>query len=217
MAYSTVYFILQWPDRYASCGQGNPSAATDLDLEFVHQDGTPWLVNSQQLGSFDNNLGQDPVEVFGVSVGAPASGFLVEAGLKIHLKSGAAPPLVKILWCAVSGSIGPEEYYTDSSTLYGHMNARGAMAVGTASFCNTPAFGISPPVNEYFSSLGGTPIYFTPAGTANYELRNKPDFTAPDGGDTTFFGADRDRSGGDGFPNFSAPPPRLRTPPASLP
>lgn len=202
MAYSTVYFILQWPDRYASCGQGNPGAATDLDLEFVHQDGTPWLVNGQPIGSFDNNLGQDPVEVLAVSVGAPTDLFYVHAGLKIHRKSGAAPPLVKLVWYTVSGSTGQEQYYTDSSTLYGHMNARGAMAVGAAWYCNTPAFGISPPSLEYYSSMGGTPIYYNPDGTANYEVRNKPDFTAPDGGDNSFFGSDRDCSGTDGFPNF---------------
>ena len=202
MAYSTVYFILQWPDRYASCGLGNPGAATDLDLEFVHQDGTPWLVNGQPIGSFDNNLGQDPVEVLAVSVGAPTDLFYVHAGVKIRLKSGAVPPLVKLVWYTVSGSTGQEQYYTDSSTLYGHMNARGALAVGAAWYCNTPAFGISPPSLEYYSSMGGTPIYYNPDGTAHYEVRNKPDFTAPDGGDNTFFGSDRDCSGTDGFPNF---------------
>lgn len=203
MAYSTVYFILQWPDRYASCGQGNPGAATDLDLEFVHQDGTPWLVNGQPVGGFDSNIGQDPVEVFGISVGPPTDLFYVHGGIKIRRKSGAAPPLVKLVWYTVSGTTGQEQYYTDSSTLFGHMNARGAMAVGAAWYCYTPAFGFSPPSLEYYSSMGGTPIYYNPDGTANYEVRNKPDFTAPDGGDNTFFGSERDCSGTDGFPNFS--------------
>ncbi len=204
MPKSSVYFILQWADRYASCGQGNPGAATDLDLEFVHQDGTPWLVNGLPLGSFDNNIGQDPVEIFGVAVGSPSSGFFVEAGLKIHLKSGTPPPQVKLVWFVVGGSMGQEQYWTDSSTLYGHMNAAGAMGVGAAFFCDTPAFGVSPPLSEYYSALGGTPIYFKPDGTAHYEMRNKPDFTAPDGGNSSFFGQDRACGGvGDGYPNFS--------------
>ena len=46
---------------------------------------------------------------------------------------------------------------------------------------NTPAFGVSPPVLETFSSSGATPILFDLAGNrlATAEIRAKPEIVAP--------------------------------------
>jgi hypothetical protein len=84
-----------------------------------------------------------------------------------------------------------QEFATNSGTLYGHANAVGAEAVGAAAYFNTPAFGVSPPVLEDYSSRGTTPILFDQAGNrlATPELRAKPEIVAPDGVDTTFFGS----------------------------
>jgi hypothetical protein len=198
----STYFVLQWPDRYASTAPGNPGAATDLDIELVNPDGTPVTYQNAAgqvvpLGGFTPNIGLDPVEVFGVSVNA----FGVNCGLQIKLKQGPAPSRVKILWYS-SGHVGQQEWNTASSTLYGHMNAAGAMAVGAARYCNTPAFGRTPPQMEYFSSAGGTAIYYLADGRPTYELREKPDFTAPDGGNTTFFGGGDYCGVTDSYPNF---------------
>src|SRR5258706_5959071 len=68
------------------------------------------------------------------------------------------------------------------------------MCVGRGNYLATPAFGVPPPQLETsFSSTGGTIV----GGI----VRNKPDFTAPDGVSTTvnFGNGDTD---GDGFPNF---------------
>jgi subtilisin family serine protease len=83
--------------------------------------------------------------------------------------------------------------------LYGHPNAAGATAVGAARYSHTPAFGVDPPLVEYFSSAGGTPILRDTSGAAIVELRQKPEIVAPDGGDNTFFGSDYE---GNGWPNF---------------
>lgn len=94
-------------------------------------------------------------------------------------------------------------YATHSSTIYGHPNAAGAMAVGAIPYRQTPWFGT--PIDqgkiEYFSSAGGTPTFFYPDGTrrATPEVRLKPNIIAPDDVDTTFFGQDTD---GNGWPNF---------------
>jgi subtilisin family serine protease len=189
----TTFFVFQWPDRYASTAPGNAGAQTDLDIELVYRDGR----SMGGMGSFNLNLGSDPTEVFGVTT----SGWLLEAGLRIRLKSGNPPPLVKLLWYAERG-LGQEQYHTYSSTLYAHMNARGAMAVGAARYCNTPAFGQSPPLIEYFSSAGGTPIFYTPEGSPMYELRERPSFVAPQGGNNTFFGGSDYCNVVDAYPNF---------------
>ena len=40
---------------------------------------------------------------------------------------------------------------TNSGTIYGHANARGAAAVGAAFYGWTPEFGVNPPILESFS------------------------------------------------------------------
>lgn len=69
------------------------------------------------------------------------------------------------------------EYNTGNSTIVGQANAMGAIAVGTAHYLNTPAFGVDPPTIASFSSTGGT--------TINGITRPKPDIVAPNGGNTT--------------------------------
>ena len=70
---------------------------------------------------------------------------------------------------------------TGTSTIVGQANAAGAITVGAARYTQTPAYNVTPPLIEYYSSLGGTPV------TVNglVEDRHKPDFAAPDGGNTT--------------------------------
>ncbi len=94
-----------------------------------------------------------------------------------------------------------DEYATNSSTICGHANAAGAEAVGAARYDATPAWGVVPPLLEFFSSAGGTPILFDTAGNrlAVPEIRVKPGIVAPDGGNNTFFGGDYEP---DGLPNF---------------
>jgi hypothetical protein len=93
------------------------------------------------------------------------------------------------------------EHVTASGASYGHASAQGAEGVGAAFYAETPAFGVSPPLIELFSSAGGTPILFDEDGRrlASPENRQRVDVTAPDGTDTTFFGS---FAGPGPFPNF---------------
>jgi subtilisin family serine protease len=102
----------------------------------------------------------------------------------------------------VFGSSTIDEFATNSSTLMGHANAAGAQAVGAAFFAETPEFGVSPPALEPYSSAGGTPILFNANGTrrSSPEIREKPEITAVDGVNTTFFF--NDSYGIDGIDDF---------------
>ena len=93
---------------------------------------------------------------------------------------------------------------TRSSTLFGHPNAAGAMAVGAVFYKKTPAFGQSPPVLELFSSAGGTPILFDVNGVrlSTPTDRRKPEISCIDGADTTFFPPGGRDVEDNGFPNF---------------
>lgn len=94
------------------------------------------------------------------------------------------------------------DFATNSGTLIGHANAAGAAAVGAAFFNDTPEYGTTPPVLEPYSSAGGVPVLFSANGSslASPEVRLKPDITAVDGVNTTFFFADL--YGNDGVDDF---------------
>ena len=89
---------------------------------------------------------------------------------------------------------------TNDGTVYGHAAATNAIAVGAASYAQTPGFGVNPAVVESFSSGGPTRIFFDTAGNPISVVRQTPEITAPDGGNTSFFGADDGDA--DSFPNF---------------
>jgi len=69
--------------------------------------------------------------------------------------------------------------------------AAGAGSVGAAFYFDTPACGSAPAVLERYSSEGGDPILFDTGGNrlATPQVRNKPDFVAPDGVNNTILGA----------------------------
>jgi len=94
------------------------------------------------------------------------------------------------------------EYTTPNATVIGHANAAGATAVGAAFFADTPEFGVAPPQLELYSAVGGTPLLFDTSGTAlaTPEVRPKPEITAVDGVNTTFFF--NDSYGDDGIDDF---------------
>ena len=181
----------QW-DSPAFSVSGAPGSPNDLDVYVLNADASRVVA-----GSIFDNGGNDPIEVFSFinNTGAAA-----DFNIMIVKFAGANPGLIKYVLFSFDGTI--QEFATNSGTLYGHANAVGAEAVGAARYINTPAFGVSPPVLEVFSSTGSTPILFDQAGNrlTTAELRTKPEIVAPDGGDTTFFGSpDFD---GTGFPNF---------------
>lgn len=181
-----VIFVLQWDDPFYSVS-GTPGADTDMDMILYSSKGVA------QVGGIDANIGGDAVEIFSFTTkGGPAKNYR----LSIDHNAGPAPGRVKFVYF---GDMTINEFSTDSATSYGHPIAAGGQAVGATRYSQTPAYGVVPPLIEYFSSKGGTPILFDTSGNPVNQLRQKPDIVAPDGGDTTFFGSDYE---GNGYPNF---------------
>jgi hypothetical protein len=91
-------------------------------------------------------------------------------------------------------TIDPPSGFQGSSTAWGHNNSRLGAAVGAAAYWNTPAYNHKIPLLTSFSSWGGTPIFFDLDENGETirlpepEIRQQPKFTAPQEGDTTFFG-----------------------------
>lgn len=178
--------VLQWDQPFASASRNGKGSASDLDL-LLFDDAGNLLPTDEATGQFpvsaDNNVGADPVEAvqYYNRTNAP-----LNINVVISLCQGPQPTLMK--WVDY-GSASGVEYATNSGTNYGHSNSAGGVGVGAARFYRTPAFGQNPPLLESFSSAGGVPILFNKNGNRIApEFRQQPRFTAPDGGNTTFFG-----------------------------
>ncbi|MEM6325478.1 MAG: T9SS type A sorting domain-containing protein [Bacteroidota bacterium] len=100
------------------------------------------------------------------------------------------------------------------ATSYGHANAAGAFGVGAAPWFDTPPFtAAAEAVPESFTAYGGVLVRLNADGTfkATPEDREKPDVTASDADNNTFFGFDATEDP-DTNPNFfgtSAAAPNL--------
>lgn len=189
---------LQWDQPFYDAGSGSPGSANDLDLFLFDDPPTTVLWSSE-----DRNVGGDPLEVLALTNPGPLTAFNI-AIAKYLPAGGPEPELLKY----VGHNILINEWDTDSSTIFGHANAAGAVAVGAAWYYKTPEFGTDPAELEPLSSGGGTPILFATDGTrlSAPEYRLKPLIVAPDDANTTFFGLDiadpGDGSDTDTYPNF---------------
>jgi len=189
-ANSQVVFVLQWDSPFYSVS-GSPGAQTDMDILLY---ALPLPASGRPItGATTNNIGGDAVEIFSYTNTSSSS---VSYQIAIEKVSGPDPGRIKLVYF---GNMTVDEYATNSSTSYGHPIAAGGRGVGAARYSWTPAFGVSPPNVEPYSSAGGLTILFDTAGNPINELRKKPDIVAPDGGNNTFFGSDYE---GDGYPNF---------------
>ncbi|MCE2845971.1 MAG: S8 family serine peptidase, partial [Sphingobacteriales bacterium] len=170
---------LQWNDSIYSLGQ-LPGATHDLDIYLVDDAGAPLFGFNRK-----NNWG-DPIEVLPFTVYGTSA-----INLMVTKTWGATN--VEFKYIIFRGEAVINEYNSGTATCVGQANATGAMAVGAVLYSNTPAFGVSPPTPAGFSSTGGAAVRGV--------VRSKPDFMAPNGGNTTVqLGAPN--IDGDAFPNF---------------
>ena len=171
---------MQWDAPYASASAnagGAASPTNSVGLYLINAAKTAALASSTT-----SRVGSDAYQILGyTNSGASA----ITAYVAMKVTAGANPGYVKhVLY---NGTI--VDFDTNSPTASGHNIAPGAVAVGAAFFANTPAFNVSPPLKESFTSLGGAGIRFNANGTAkaSTEVRNQPLVTGPDGAATTFF------------------------------
>lgn len=176
----TYTIVLQWEDAIYSLGNSPAGAANDLDIYLTGPGG------STLFGFNRNNSGGDPIEILPFTVTAPT-----QANIMIIRAAGSAA--VNFKYVVFRGNLAITEYNSGTSTIVGQANSAGAITVGAVRYVNTPAYGVSVPVLETFSSTGGTPV--------NNTLRNKPDITGPDGVNTTVDFSSLNIEG-DQFPNF---------------
>lgn len=200
----------QWSEPFASViPAGSPSmvgANTDMDIYLLRSKPTgPISAGSATIvaRSTDDNVNADPLEI--LSYSNPGNTTTTTFYLLItRFSASGNPARLKVIGFTDFGFPPSASALPgiNAGTAYGHPNASGAIAVGAASYDDTPAFGRTPPVLEYYSSKGGIPVYFRPDGSAYPTpiVRQKPEIVASDNVNTSFFGYDYEN---DGAPNFA--------------
>ena len=180
---SAIRLSLQW-DQPAFSISGAPGAASDIDIFIINE-----AITSALAFGLDFNIGGDPVETISYTNATDMPQVL---NIGIGLFGGPPPGLIKYIDFQRDARFLEFEEDTRHATSFGNANAGGAISVGAAFWGDTPAFGQSPPLLEFFSSRGGVPILFDLEGKrlASPLIRQKPEIVAPDGGNTTFFGFD---------------------------
>jgi hypothetical protein len=173
-----IIVVLQWDSPFFSACPPSTSncQSTQNDLDLYMFDAS---ASNIITGVTSNNITMgDAVETFGVTNSGSTP---LTVNLMIVNRSGSNPGLFKYVYFFSGSPPTINEFNTQSGTIYGHANAVGAEAVGAARYSRTPAFGVSPPELESFSSSGGTPILFDTAGNrlANAEIGSKPEIVAP--------------------------------------
>ena len=173
----TLTLSLQWDSPFFSVSGGG-GTRNDLDIYLLNAAG-----NRVVAASSTADIGGDAFEFLDFTNNGPTADF----NLVIVLFEGTPPGLLKYIHFGDDATI--REFATNSSTLFGHPNAAGAVAVGAASYRDTPAFGINPPRLQSYSSGGPTPILFDTAGhrVPAPVIRPKPEIVAPDAVATSFF------------------------------
>lgn len=185
-ANASVLIYFQWDDPYKTGGGPGGGAKSLLDM---------CLTDGPAGGVVDSNIefcagpvatGDDPFN--GLQFSNP-NNTPVQAGLIIGVVKGSPlPGRIKVVYSGISLN----QFATNSGTVQGHPGAKGANAVGAMYFRANPVClpaTYSQYALESYSSSGGTPLLFDVNGTrlTTPEIRQKPDFVAPDGGSTTFF------------------------------
>ena len=193
---------LQWDQPAASASPGNGPTG-NLGLFITDANG------NVLRAAVTNQIGGNPFQ--GMSLSGLTGACYVEVGLQ---QGTTAPTNIKLINITNNYDLthlaifGDQASNTNSGTLFGHAAAEGAIAVGAVYYQNTPAYGVSTPVNEGYSSSGPDTLYMDAAGNRlPTPLSQHVSISATDGVDTSFFtgwypdvsAADSDS---DGFPNF---------------
>jgi Subtilase family len=199
-----ISLVVGWDQPFVTGAPASGGATSSIDI-CVSGAGGDLVTDNNAFTPVNctgpNSLGGDPIQVLILGNPANASGPspATTAALTIGLAGGTSPPgRIKFLLAdngagaKISSSLAP-----GGPAMQGHPMAATAAAVGAAFYFNTPQCGTSPATLHTYSSAGGDPTLFDVSGArlATPQIRNKPDFVAPDGANNTILGATFTQSG----------------------
>ncbi|MEM0983447.1 MAG: S8 family serine peptidase [Planctomycetota bacterium] len=185
-----ITVVVQWDQPFRSVGSPPGFAYTDIDASLIDID-TGQVLDfgfDDQIGETIGRVPVDPVELM---VAVNNTGQFLDVGLVIDRFAGNSDD-IELSVIVFDGDI-TDNSDLNSSTIFGHPMAAGAFGTAAQSFSSQNVQG--------FSSRGPVLITRDTSGNRVNVPRDKPDATATDGGNTTFFGTDSGADA-DSFPNF---------------
>ncbi|MBA3936868.1 MAG: S8 family serine peptidase [Planctomycetes bacterium] len=180
----TITIVLQWNEPYQRFALG-AGATSDYDL-YLYSD-TALTPSGADIVAFSNDAqgvpGQpkDPLEIIEHTFTTTGTHHVF---LAVDRFSGSAANTLRIIVsCNAPFTFLNTVTGSRAATGFGHPTANGVLGIAATRFT-------TPTVPESFTSKGGydtagIPFFFDTAGGALFELRNKPDVTAPDGVSTS--------------------------------
>ncbi|ULQ50670.1 T9SS type A sorting domain-containing protein [Flavihumibacter fluvii] len=173
----TYMIILQWDDFFYSVNDPGVTQGAVYDLDIYLTDYT----GKNILGYNRINTGSDPLEIMPFTVADATTVYLKI--VKASGPAGSGDVSYKYIIFRGSGKI-LDNANANPSTIIGHANSQEAMTVGAVQYNLTPAYGVASNLVkvEPFSSWGGP---------SNGIDNKKPDFSAPDGVNTSVYLGDR--------------------------
>jgi hypothetical protein len=200
-----IYLVVGWDQPYVTGSAGSGGARSSIDLCLTGA-GADLLTDNNSYPnpvtcSGASSVGKDPVQF--LILGNPASASGKTPATTVTLTIGlagntTAPGRIKFLLSANGAKATINSAFAPGGpTIQGHSMAAGAASVGAAFYFDTPPCGLAPAMLEAYSSEGGDPILFDTSGNrlSAPQVRNKPDFVAPDGVNNTILGATLAQSG----------------------
>ena len=197
---------VQWDNAFleggASSSQPNFQVQTQINVIITNGAGT--VVQEGTAGARFGDQNNTIVGQGGINQAFQLIGFqnttnnVQQYAMEFQLVQGPAPTMLR--WSNFDDFFGLDinALGEGGPVLFGHPAASGAVAVA-ASFWGSPR------LTENFSSVGGNmPFLFDANGNrlATPQIRQKPDVTAPDGVDTSFFGQPPPAGSSDQHPQF---------------
>ena len=172
MTFSNSQLVMQWDDPFNLPG----GITTDLNFLFFNDSG-----NCTNAVGSDNFSSKQPLELLFLS-GGPVT-------VMIARTAGGTQAATRVKIISYRGVSSPLFSNVSVPTTFGHSAATGAISV--AAYRYSSNFFSAPPLFETFSSPGPVTIAIHQSGfrLLSPQTRKKPDIAAPDGVDTTFFGA----------------------------
>lgn len=187
----TTDIDLQWGQPFKSIG-GGAGASYGIGIALYTVSGN----TVTYAGRWDSSgTGQDPVSILPItnSGGTPvdiALAFFIDAGTLPTTNTSATTLFEAIAWNTGSQFTGTG-HGIGSGDSDGHNDVPGANTVGAIYYANTPAFGVTPPVQETFSSNGPGKWLYSSSGALLTTPRSlgAPNISAPDGSATSVPGS----------------------------
>jgi subtilase family protein len=191
-----VAIVVEWDQPFVTGAPNSGGSTSAIDVCITGATGNDIIDNGNLQAatcSGGSTLGQDPVQIMIIDNPANAANNSSQETLNIVVglvNGGTTPGRIKVAVEDDGAGSKITKFATNSGTVQGHPSAVGAAAVGAVFFPNTVSCGAATPILENFSSAGGDPILFDETGKrlATPEIRQKPDFVGPDGGNDTFLG-----------------------------